>query len=95
MRVPDGRAGGSGAALDGAVGPRRSDTRTRPASPACGGSVHDPRSGQPRGPRSVSTISGIWHGLVAASTEKKRIAKYERIWRRLGSRSIEDLIELP
>src|SRR5258708_18585711 len=29
MRVPDRRAGGSGAAPDGAIGPRRNDGRTR------------------------------------------------------------------
>ena len=48
VRVPDRRAGGSGTAPDGAVGPRRNDGRTRRRHLPASGFVHDTRSRQPR-----------------------------------------------
>ena len=47
MRVPNRRAGGSGAAPGGSVKPRRNDGRTSHSRLPAGRSVHDPRSEQP------------------------------------------------
>ncbi len=97
MRVPDRRAGGGGGAVGAAFDTTLSAPTTRPLSPACA-SISTRRSVRPvaRSP-SVSTTSGASrHRLVAASDTTRTCGdEYERIWSQLGSRSIEELIDLP
>ena len=58
--------------------------------------MHDPRSGQPRNRSSASTTSDILAsiGRRIQLTEEVRI-EYQQIWSQLGSRPIEELIDLP
>ena len=61
--------------LDGAVGPRRNDGRTRQRHLPAGGSVHDPRSGQPRDRRRSRLSPASGHRLVAAPDGRRGAAR--------------------
>ena len=96
MRVPDGRIGGGGAAPGGAFEPRRQTSSNGRPSRACAW-ICTRRSirATARSP-SVSTTSGS-SGIEWSPhpTEEEARREYERIWPQLGSRTIEELIDLP
>ena len=59
------------------------------------GSLHDTRSEQPRRRGRPRLPPAPGYRLVAASDGRGSATEYERIWSQLGSRPIEDLIDLP
>ena len=63
--------------------------------PAARGSLHDARSKRPRGRRLPGLSPPRRHRLVGAPDKEEVRQEYARIWRQIGSRSIEDLLDLP
>ena len=96
MRVPDWRAGGRGGALDDAFIPRRkygrASYRRRAYASIC------TRLSIRRDRAVAVCLDYLRHLGVEWSphpTEEEARREYERIWSQLGSRTIEELIELP
>ena len=83
------------AALDDAVVPRRDDRRTSDRRVLAHGCVHDPRSERPRGRRCLDYLRHVGIDWSPHPTEEEVRREYERIWAQLGSRAIEELLDLP
>ncbi len=75
MRIPHRRTDGSGAAPGGAIVPRRQYGGTSHGRVLAHGSVHDPRSEQPRRRRRSRLPPASWHRLVAASDGRRSAAR--------------------
>ena len=96
MRVPDRRAGGSGAALGSAFDSRRRSRSSERPSRVCAWICTRPSIRAAARSPSVSTTSGIWASTGRRIRRKrKRGANTSGSGRRSESRAIEELVELP
>ena len=96
MRVPHRRAGGSGSALGGAFDRAPQTPSNAPPSRACAWICTRPSIRATAPSPSVSTTSGdLGIDWSPHPTDEEVRREYERIWSQLGSRTIEELIDLP
>ena len=95
MRVPDRRLAAADAAAGDALEPRRNHGGPRHRRLPARGSVHDPRIRATAPSRSASTISGMSASTGRRTRQKRRCGGIRAIWRQLGSRPIEALLDLP